>query len=381
MPNLNDYIRDYGNIPFEEKPFTDEDNVALVYVQYMMFEKVVSDSFDDEPVKFADACKDMFIYRGCKHKPVGLVLLKNISVQMMEMAKSKRFSEMKIVACTDVFDSDPAIQFNAATFLLPNGEIVVMYRGTDDTLIGWQEDFDAVCKGKMASEPYTIAYIEEVAKRFEGDIIVCGHSKGGYLAQCAALNCSPETRKRIKKVYNNDGPGFANYDYLDGEAYNELLEKYTHYIPQSSFIGMMLCHDDDYTVVKSSRILGPMEHDAATWQIKNGKLVTLPDITDLARISDLLFFNIVKDINEYQKKTFDAALDSIIKGVGYRGLLDVKNHAIKSVKGAVDGYRTLDRYTKDGFKSTLRLMGRSLKKSVKTVKSGRYQSVRQRISR
>ena len=49
---------------------------------------------------------------------------------------------MKVVACTRVYQEKPAVQFEAATFLLPNGKIVVLFKGTDDTLVGWKEDFD-----------------------------------------------------------------------------------------------------------------------------------------------------------------------------------------------------------------------------------------------
>ena len=95
MSNVMEYIRKYGDRSFCDMPFGEADNVALCGMYYMPFEKAVSDSFDDEPVPFAKASDDIFELRGRKHEPVGLILLKNISEQMVEMSKYKRFQEMK----------------------------------------------------------------------------------------------------------------------------------------------------------------------------------------------------------------------------------------------------------------------------------------------
>ena len=103
MANVMDYIKEYGDRSFCDMPFGEADNVAMCGMYYMPFEKAVSDSFDDEPVNFQKACDDIFEMRGRKHEPVGLILLKNISEQMVEMSKYKRFQEMKVVACTRVY--------------------------------------------------------------------------------------------------------------------------------------------------------------------------------------------------------------------------------------------------------------------------------------
>ena len=145
---------------------------------------------------------------------------------------------------------------------------------------------------------YLVDYLAEVAKRFDGDIIVCGHSKGGYVAQYAVLNSPKEVRDRIKYLYNNDGPGFKNYDYLGSDVYNELLPRYRHFIPQSSFIGMMLMHDDDYTVVKSNGLIGPLQHDLRTWQFKGDKLITCDDVSAVGKVTDLVFHDLIRSLSE-----------------------------------------------------------------------------------
>lgn len=379
MSNVRDYVKNYGHIPFSEKPFCDEDAVAMCMSFYMPLDKAISPSFDEEPVDFPEACKKLFAIRGNKHKPVGLVLVKAISKLFMEMGDTKRYGEMKVLACTETFDKHPAVQFNAATFLLPTGETVVLFRGTDDTLIGWEEDLNILTEGGTPSDALALDYLNEVAKRYKGDIIVCGHSKGGYVAQYAAINCPKEVRDRIKYLYNLDGPGLATYDYYGNEAYNELLPRYRHIIPQASFIGMMLAHDDSFTVVKSTKITGAMQHDMLTWKFKGDKLNTADDITKASKISDLMFHEVRDNVTPEQTAALAKALDEVIEGTGQRGLLDVKSNVGATLKGGKRAWKALDDETKKEVKGSMKVMKKAFKNSAKAVRKGEYQPVGQRL--
>ena len=349
MANVMDYIKKYGDISFCNMPFGEADNVALCGMYYMPFDKVVSDSFDDEPVDYKTASDEIFELRGRKHTPVGLVLLKNISEQMVLMSKYKRFQEMKVVAAVRVYEKAPAVQFEAATFLLPDGKIVVLFKGTDDTLTGWKEDFDILTKKGIPSNRLSIEYLEKAAKNFDGNIIVCGHSKGGFIAQYAALYSSKEVRDRIEVVYNDDGPGFWDYSYLESETYAEMLPKYRHFVPQSSFIGMMLAHDNDYEIIKSNQILGPLQHDLNSWQFSGKKLVRAEELTDMGKMNDGVLRDLVGGLDDESEKVLDTVLDKVLSGVNQTGLLDVKKNFVPALKGGVEAWRSLDRDTQKKF--------------------------------
>lgn len=349
MANVMDYIKKYGDISFCDMPFGEADNVALCGMYYMPFDKVVSDSFEDEPVDYKTASDEIFELRGRKHTPVGLVLLKNISEQMVLMSKYKRFQEMKVVAAVRVYEKAPAVQFEAATFLLPDGKIVVLFKGTDDTLTGWKEDFDILTKKGIPSNRLSIEYLEKAAKNFDGNIIVCGHSKGGFIAQYAALYSSKEVRDRIEVVYNDDGPGFWDYSYLESETYAEVLPKYRHFVPQSSFIGMMLAHDNDYEIIKSNQILGPLQHDLNSWQFSGKKLVRAEELTDMGKMNDGVLRDLIGGLDDESEKVLDTVLDKVLSGVNQTGLLDVKKNFVPALKGGVEAWRSLDRDTQKKF--------------------------------
>ncbi len=349
MPNVIDYIEKYGNTSFCDVPFGEADNVALCDMYYMPLELAVSDSFDDEPVLYNEAANKIFDLRGRKHEPVGLVLQKYISEVMMAMADKSRFAEMKVVAAVRIYEKKPAVQFEAATFLLPDGNVVVLFKGTDDTLIGWKEDIDILTKKGIPSNMLATEYLEKVANKFDGKIIVCGHSKGGFIAQYATLFCKKEIRDRIEKVYNNDGPGFWDYSYLESEAYAEMLPKYRHFVPQSSFIGMMLAHDYDYTVVKSDQVLGPLQHDLYSWQFVGRKLKKVDDLTPMGKLNDGILHDLVDNLTDEQEQVLDEVFDTVIAGINQEGLLGVKDNLIPSLKGGAEAWRSLDKGTQKKF--------------------------------
>ena len=84
----------------------------------------------------------------------------------------------------------------------------LLYRGTDHSVIGWKEDFNMTFCSAVPAQMEAVHYLRKVAHRTEGPLYVGGHSKGGNLAIYAAAHVSPDVQKRIKTVYNNDGPGF-----------------------------------------------------------------------------------------------------------------------------------------------------------------------------
>lgn len=108
-------------------------------------------------------------------------------------------------------------QFSAITVILPDNTIYVSYRGTDNTLIGWKEDFNMSFKSHIASQISAKEYLENIAKKYPNKKIrIGGHSKGGNLAVYASIFADSEVKKRIINVYNNDGPGF-NEDIINTE--------------------------------------------------------------------------------------------------------------------------------------------------------------------
>ena len=368
MPGIREYIEQKGGVSFSELPFGDADNLTLCQIFYMPFEQVVSDSFSDAPVPFPKAVNALFSKRSYKHRKLGLMIPDDASVNMMKMAVQPRFSEMKLVAVKEVFETNPAVQFAAGTFLLPDGTAVVIFRGTDDSIIGWKEDLDIFARKGIPSYALAVEYLKNAAEAFSGDLIVCGHSKGGNVGLYAVLNSEPAVRDRVRGIYCNDAPGYHDYSVLQTEVYDELLPRYRHLVPHSSFVGMMLAHDYDYTTVKSSKHLGPMQHDLSSWQIVDGSVVTKEDVDLLAKLTDVTLSDIVNRVNDTQSAVVDYVANVLIDATGETYLTGLVQHAATAVSGAVGAWKELAPETKETFKSAFKGAGKILVRNVKHIK-------------
>lgn len=358
MSTSIDFIKQYGGKTFDELPFCDIDNIALCEIFYMPFEKVIYDRYDREPISFKEACDKLFAYNGFKHVAPGLVLPKSISVKMMAMADSKRYADVKMVACQSVFNFNPAIQFAAVTLILPDGTLVVVYRGTDDTFVGWKEDFDIYTRVVVPSHKLGVQYLEKIAKTYKGDIIICGHSKGGNIGLYSVLNCNKTTRKRIARLYNNDGPGFHDYRYLNLPAYKEILPKYRHFVPSNSMIGMLMAHDDDYQIVKSTHFLGMIQHAPFTWKTNGTSFATKEDLFLMAKIADIGLRKMIFSLSDKQSEVFDEVMETIVEGVGQINLTNFSRNIGSSVKGMVSAFRGLDEDTRKVWRSNFEGAGK-----------------------
>ena len=366
MSNVIQYVKNYGYIPFTQMSFAAADNVALSTVFYMPFEEVVDASFSAQPMTFADATRLLYGKRGYTHKPVGLFITKETSVLMMEMRKMKRYAEMRVAACRSRLYASPTEQFAAMTFLLPDHKIVIVFRGTDDTMEGWAEDLDMIGSvDSMPSAKESLSYLQEAADHFEGDIILCGHSKGGHNAVYAALHAGDAIRQRIVAVYNNDGPGFSDDSYLNSDAYKELLKKYHHFVPQSSFFGMMLHHDDDYQIVKSNKPLGTLQHDLLTWQFEGERLKLMNKRSFESRFNHAFFREWVQELDEAEIAAADEAAHAVIEHADSTRLIDIKSDIPGFVKNTSDALRSLDKDTKKTINSVVKKSISAAKKAIK----------------
>ena len=192
---------------------------------------------------------------------------------LFALAASPRYRNISMNFYADKNDKQTEKQFAALTFLLEDNTAYVAFRGTDQTIVGWKEDFNMAFLSPIPSQEESVEYLGRVAKllRRNTKLRIGGHSKGGNLAVYAAVKCAPKVRKRIIGVYNHDGPGFRN-GIFGSPAFLSIKERIHTTIPEASLVGMLLQQHEDYRVVKSSR-RGLMQHDPFSWEIKKGDFV------------------------------------------------------------------------------------------------------------
>ena len=169
-----------------------------------------------------------------------------------KMAASRRFSDLTLCAYVSRTDEETQTQFSALTALLPDKTAYIAFRGTDDTIVGWKEDFNLAFLPVVPAQRMAAEYLAAAAAALPSHPLrVGGHSKGGNLAVYSAAKSSGEIQERIVAVHNNDGPGFA-WDISETPGHKRIASRIHTILPQTSVVGMLMEHEKRYQVVHST---------------------------------------------------------------------------------------------------------------------------------
>ena len=115
-----------------------------------------------------------------------------------------------------------SMQFGAITMKLDDKRIYVAFAGTDTSLVGWKENFKLAYLYPGLSQKYAGSYLNKTLGWFSHNVYIGGHSKGGNLAISAAMLARSYNVRKIKAIYNNDGPGFLK-EQVESKEYQKIF--------------------------------------------------------------------------------------------------------------------------------------------------------------
>lgn len=271
MANLCDYVMWRGDIPFTVRPFNAIDALVLCQLAYVNFFGIIPDRFD-AGITLQDAAR-CYAKNPKRGSEFGAFINPLSADLLADAAETERFGTIILKGFVNEIDRCTGKQFAAITAVLPSGNLCVVYRGTDDTIIGWKEDFLLCLPDPIPSHTASVHYLSAAAKAQSGTLYVAGHSKGGNLALYAAGTVGTPVQKRIERVFCFDGPGFA-FDIERQNRFQTIIPKIRSFIPQSSIVGVLLCYFPHYSVIESNESNIFWQHDTFSWQIKRDHFVT-----------------------------------------------------------------------------------------------------------
>ncbi len=308
MPNLIDYIKWRGDLSFKTHKFNEIDMLVLCQISYLNFDELA-------PAELKAGMTLSALWNAFRSEPdfekradLG-VMINPQTVDVFELAaKSERFENVRIAGYVNKIDIEREEQFSAMTYFTEKERKnpYVVFRGTDDTIVGWKEDFNMALSTDIPAQLDSIEYINNVAKLCRGKICTAGHSKGGNLAVYAACFMNDSYKKRLSVVYNFDGPGFTS-KVRSTSAFDAVRSRIKSWYPYESIIGMLFEHDDGYTVIESSQ-KGVWQHDALSWQIEGRYFVTKPELD-----SKSIYFN--RTFNTWLSKLPEQKLEKVIDAI------------------------------------------------------------------
>ena len=229
MDHLSDYVRWMQDFPISMTGFRDEDAVILCALSYFDLSPLFSSGSECPTVR---DCGQL-IKNGQLR-----VLVTGSSEGYPELlahaSASRRFGDLRLLDYVDTVRQDPPLQFSAVCFQDSFGFAFLAYRGTDNSLAGWKEDF-------MIS--FTRTEAQELALRY---------------AEAHVL-------------YFLDGPGFCP-EVLDQSLLKRVDPKAVRILPSFCIIGNLFAPQITDTRIVRSFAGNYSQHAPITWGIDHGRL-------------------------------------------------------------------------------------------------------------
>ncbi|MCI9324415.1 MAG: DUF2974 domain-containing protein [Lachnospiraceae bacterium] len=348
-----DYLKEYADVSLKDEPMNDVDSLVLCQFSYLKFDGLVPLVTENGRSVSLQQLYEHSDYE----KLYGDERYEKENRALFEaMRKCVRFRNMKLNCYINIIEAqaDFETQFSAVTFLLEDGTMYVAFRGTDETMVGWKEDFNMAFLSPVPGQEFAVKYLNMVTARLPRDFYVGGHSKGGNLAVYAAMNCYPQARDRIRKIYSMDGPGFRP-EVLEKCDFGQIEERTCKILPHSSLVGMLFEKDIRYQVVES-RTFGLAQHNPFTWLVKDGHFVTVSDIYESRRFMDDTLNEWILSLDEQSLRTFVDTLFQILAASESDNLIDFTANLKRSMTGILGAMKDLDEDTQKGLRQAVKAL-------------------------
>ena len=340
MADLFDYLSWRGDLTFDKVPFNKIDALLLAHLTYCIYDGVVNESFSARK-SFAQVAKDFSKTKDYEKRiNIGFLINKRTTELMFKAAESERFRNVELCGFKNIYSEENVEQFAAITYLI-EGKPVIALRGTDDTIVGWKEDFNIAWIPQIPAQKDALEYFEAAGKAFKGDFILTGHSKGGNLVINTAVNCGKSLQKRVAEVYNFDGPGFAQ-EFFETEEYKAVEDKIHSFYPGFSVVGMIFHHPKNFEIVKSEGFAF-WQHDALNWQLMGSDFINEADFSEESRIFYKGFNEWIDQLDTEQKKKFVETMFCILEASGAKTNNEIEQEALKATAKMIAAYAELDR--------------------------------------
>lgn len=314
MSNLLDYMVWRGDLTFAADPFNSIDALILSSLSYLDFSDVVP-TFGGGKISMKNACTKFFELHSEEELAQKKEFINFGPALLKALAGSKRFGGAHLLNYVDDSDVGREIQFAAVEIDLSDGTTFISYRGTDDKIVGWKEDFN-LSYMTVPAETEAVNYLHKAMAGKRGKLRVGGHSKGGHLAIYAASVANDKYIDRIINVYSFDGPGFGyNKNIMQTEQFKHIKPRIKKFIPQTSIVGRLLTNAVVPVIVRSNE-QGIMQHDPLSWQIEGKKFETCAATDNISDAFDESMTIWLNAMSMEDRKVFVDELFSVFEASG-----------------------------------------------------------------
>ena len=320
MANILDYIDWRGDIPFARDPINAVDLLIFSVISYADMDSL----FQGERVLTLPELAGRYLSAGIDQS----ALAYDPKPVLMKTSESVRFGNVLVGGYVNRLDKETETQFSAVIFQISRDTSIVAFRGTDNTITGWREDFNASYQ-KTHSQDLAMRYLNQIQ---DETLYVCGHSKGGNLAIYASSFCNKDVQDRIVSAVSFDGPGFMD-ETVSAPGYERILSRTMLYLPECTVIGLLMNQLSERIIVESTETL-MMQHNPYSWKVMGCEFVKAKELSSFSQYVEEIMDGWIKDTTVEEKKNFVNTLFTALEANGaetFQELSASKLNTISSV--------------------------------------------------
>ena len=336
MGNIMDYISWRGDLTFAQSPFNEVDNLILACFSYVNLDRIPAVT-RQKGIELKKLVKEFKKLHTIKELEADKSFIRLAPFMMFEMAESVRFGNCVIRNYVNEIVTEAEQQFSAVEIVLDDGTSYISFRGTDDTIIGWKEDFN-LSTGVVPAQERAVEYMQRISDKAYGMLRVGGHSKGGNLAIYGSVMCK-SAHDKILEIYSNDGPGFSK-EFQESPETAEMMPKIIRIIPEYSIIGTLLEHEKQPIIVASTS-RGLLQHDGFSWEVQGPGLVRRDSLNKTALRFIEILHKWIDGMDTEQKRLLIEDLFATLQASGCENLSEVQSGGLKSLAAMV---KRLDKF-------------------------------------
>lgn len=336
MGNIMDYISWRGDLTFAQSPFNEVDNLIFACFSYVNLDRIPAVT-RQKGIELKKLVKEFKKLHTIKELEADKSFIRLAPFMMFEMAESVRFGNCVIRNYVNEIVTEAEQQFSAVEIVLDDGTSYISFRGTDDTIIGWKEDFN-LSTGVVPAQERAVEYMQRISDKASGMLRVGGHSKGGNLAIYGSVMCK-SVHDKILEIYSNDGPGFSK-EFQESPETAEMMPKIIRIIPEYSIIGTLLEHEKQPIIVASTS-RGLLQHDGFSWEVQGPGLVRRDSLNKTALRFIEILHKWIDGMDMEQKRLLIEDLFATLQASGYENLSEVQSGGLKSLAAMV---KRLDKF-------------------------------------
>ena len=177
MANIIDYIKWRGDLSFDISPFNELDNAVFSLFSYLDLKDLQS-KINSTGITISDACKYLLDHGyHCGY-------MSDLTTDFLNsLVVSQRFCKVMILDYIDLYH-EKKYQFSSTGFMYDDSLMYIAFRGTDDSVVAWKEDF-MMSFSVIPAQKFALDFLKKVISHHPNtNFIVGGHSKGGNIFLC-----------------------------------------------------------------------------------------------------------------------------------------------------------------------------------------------------